>query len=153
MHFYLHIFYHLYFSLSFNSSYILQYLSYLSFDIFPFSIALFIPHFSSFICVQPKNSHSWILFLNSLNFVSNSLLSTSVISKLENPGVSAIYVSSSNSYNFVSVVVFFPFLFFLLISPSSVLFSPNKAFIVLDFPTPEFPENTLVFPFNFSFSF
>ena len=74
------------------------------------------------------------------------------MSKVENPGVSAIYVFSSISYNFVDVVVFLPFLFLWLISPSCVIVSLNIAFINVDFPTPEFPENALTLFFNCFFS-
>mgnify|MGYP007006968462 CR=1 FL=1 len=102
--------------------------------------------------LQPIYLHLSIQFLNSIKYLSNSELSISFISKLENPGVSAIYVFSSISYNLVSVVVFLPFLFFLLTSPSCVLSVLNIAFIRLDFPTPEFPENTLTLFFNISFT-
>ena len=74
---------------------------------------------------------------------------TKLISNVENPGVSAIYVFSSISYNFVDVVVFLPFLFLWLISPSCVIVSLNIALISVDFPTPEFPENAFIFPFKF----
>lgn len=67
---------------------------------------------------------------------------------VEKPGVSAIYVSVSSSYKQISVVVFFPRLFFWLISPSWVTFSLNKSFISVDFPTPEFPANALILFFN-----
>ena len=62
--------------------------------------------------------------------MSNSLLLISFNSNVENPGVSAIYVFSSNSYNFTNVVVFLPLLLLWLICPSSVMFLSNKLFII-----------------------
>ena len=127
----------------------MQNLSYLPLSIFPFSNACLIPQFCSFICVQPTNSQFSNNGLNSLKYWSNSLYSISDISNVENPGVSAIYVFSSISYSFVDVVVFFPFLFLWLISPSCVIVSLNIALISVYFPTTEFPENAFIFPFNF----
>ena len=103
--------------------------------------------------MHPTYSHLSITDLNSLKYWSNSLYSISDISNVENPGVSAIYVFLLISYSFVDVVVFFPFLFLTLISPSCVTSSLNIAFINVDFPTPEFPENTFIFPYNTSFKF
>lgn len=59
------------------------------------------------------------------------------MSNVANPGVSAIYELLSILYNSTVVVVFFPFLFLLLIVPSSAIFSLNIPFIKVDFPTPE----------------
>ena len=74
------------------------------------------------------------------------------MSNVENPGVSAINVFSSILYNLVEVVVFFPLLLRLLISPSCVNKLLNNAFINVDFPTPEFPENAFILPFNAFFN-
>lgn len=72
--------------------------------------------------------------LNSMKYFSNSLLSISYISIVWKPGVSKRYVSFSISYKVISVVVFFPLLFFLLISPSPASFFPSILFVMLDFP-------------------
>ena len=93
-----------------------------------------------------------ISLLNSTKYLSKSLLFISSIENVENPGVSAIYVFSSISYNLIVVVVFFPLLFFLLISPSKLKLSSKIPFINVDFPTPEFPENAFILFFNSSFS-
>ena len=58
------------------------------------------------------------------------------MSNVANPGVSAIYELLSILYNSTVVVVFFPFLFLLLIVPSSAILSLNIPFIKVDFPTP-----------------
>ena len=63
-------------------------------------------------CVHPINSQFCIYGLNSIKYFSSSFDSISDISNVANPGVSAIYVSFSISYNFIVVVVFFPLLFF-----------------------------------------
>ena len=76
------------------------------------------------------------------------MLSISFNSKFAYPGVSAINVFLLISYNFTEVVVFLPFLFFLLISPSNVILSSKIAFIVVDFPTPELPEKAVILPSN-----
>ena len=76
------------------------------------------------------------------------MYSISEISNVENPGVSAIYVFCSISYNFIEVVVFFPRLFLLLISPSLVIYLSNIPFISVDFPTPELPEKAFILFFN-----
>ena len=83
-----------------------------------------------------------------MKYLSKLLLFISDISKVENPGVSAMYVLSSISYSFIDVVVFLPFLFLLLISPSCVISLLKIAFINVDFPTPEFPENAFILFFN-----
>ena len=74
------------------------------------------------------------------------------MSNVENPGVSAIYELSSILYNLIYVVVFFPFLFFELIFPSSVRLELNILFSNVDFPTPELPENALILFFKHSFN-
>ena len=102
--------------------------------------------------LQPINSQLLIGFLNSIKYWSRFSELISDISNVEKPGVSAIYVLSSNLYNFIAVVVFFPLLFLLLISPSSAVLLLNIAFINVDFPTPEFPEKALVSPFNTFFT-
>ena len=85
---------------------------------FPCSIAYFIPHSFSFICVHPTYLQFSISGSNSLKYCPKSFDSISVISNVENPGVSTIYEFSSISYNLTSVVVFYPRLFFSLITPS-----------------------------------
>ena len=59
----------------------------------------------------------------------------------------------SISYNLIAVVVFFPLLFLLLISPSCVISLLKIPFINVDFPTPEFPEKALILFFNCSCNF
>lgn len=86
----------------------------------------------------------------SLKYLSNSLLSISYISNVEKPGVSAMYELQSILNNSTVVVVFFPFLFLLLISPSSVILSLKILFIKVDLPTPEFPENAVILFFKIS---
>lgn len=86
----------------------------------------------------------------SLKYLSNSLLFISYISNVEKPGVSAMYELQSILNNSTVVVVFLPFLFLLLISPSSVILSLKILFIKVDLPTPEFPENAVILFFKIS---
>lgn len=110
----------------------------------PFCNAFFIPQFSSLICLHPIYSQSFIYCLNSLKYSANLSDSISEISKVEKPGVSAIYSFSLILYNAIFVVVFLPFLFLSLISPALVNSFPKMLFNKVDFPTPEFPANTLI---------
>ena len=61
-----------------------------------------------------------------------------------------MYELQSILNNSTVVVVFFPFLFLLLISPSSVILSLKILFIKVDLPTPEFPENAVILFFKIS---
>ena len=72
-------------------------------------------------------------------------------SKVEKPGVSAIYEFSSTLYKSTCVVVFFPLLFLLLINPSSANPFPSKALIKVDFHTPELPEKAVILFFKYPF--
>ena len=95
-------------------------------------------------CVHPINSQSFEYLFSSGKYLYKSSLFISLISNVENPGVSAIYELLSNLYKYVFVVVFFPLLFLLLIIPSLVISFENILLINVDFPTPEFPEKAVI---------
>ena len=104
-------------------------------------------HPGSLVWVQSENLHIFVSSSMSLN-VSLMPASAFHIPSSLIPGVSIIIAPLGNIIRFRDVVVCFPRESFSLISDVFIISFPYNVFINVDFPTPDDPRKTIVFPFE-----